>query len=213
MRTYALVFHVTSHDITIRYCIRFNLYVTPFQYGKPEEFLKWYEKVHFIWRQNQVTTAANKYGILKTVLKGTALEVVETSMGDEQVTNAKLKEAIDALKKLVFPHQALQTQKRYMKKDLKKPFSMDVREFFNRVNTLNRYLHEFPGADADSHFNEEDMQEILVYAMPAMWRSRMDEVGFDPFADDVTQADLLAKVEALERYQRKIMSQKGSRKP
>ncbi len=187
---------------------KYKKYIPVFETGKPEVLLQLFISIEEVWRQNQVTTAANKYYTLKTALKGNALQIVETSIGNNNITNSCLEAAINDLKQEVFCHQALQIQRHYMRRDVKKPMSLTTRQFFNRFQTLNDYLPCFPNGNEDSSFSEMELREILSYALPKKWRDKFNELGFDAYAEDTTLAMLMEKAEAVERANPPVLAPK-----
>ena len=55
----------------------------------------------------------------------------------------------------IFPAHALQMQKRFMRRFLRKPTGIKTQKFVARVNEMNNFLREFPSP------NGEDADEIL----------------------------------------------------
>ena len=81
-----------------------------------------------------MTTVPPKYALVKRLLQGDALtqftlDVV--NLGNE--TNASFEEALKKLITYVFPKRALAIQKRFMRRDVKKPKNIKTRSFINRL--------------------------------------------------------------------------------
>ena len=61
----------------------------------------------------------------------------------------------------VFPHQALENQKLWMRRHLKKPSSMKYRLLQAKVLKMNKALPLFPGGNEDSKFSSCKILQIL----------------------------------------------------
>ena len=52
-----------------------------------------------------------------------------------------------------------------------KPYTMKVKDFGNRLKTLDRLLHLMPhDHDEDSSFSESDLKALLLKSMPISWQ-------------------------------------------
>ena len=85
-----------------------------------------------------MTTGSQQYACIRRLLDGNSLAAFELSaadLGNPTVLNAEaiLKDLRDQL----FPQRALQQQKRYMRRSLRKPRSMSIRMYVNRVLEMN----------------------------------------------------------------------------
>ena len=79
---------------------------------------------------------------------------------DQMVENFKfsLEEWFIAL----LPDNAFLTQKEWMTNTMKTPYTMKVKDFGNRLKTLNRYLTLMPHNDKkDTVFNDTDLKALL----------------------------------------------------
>jgi len=78
-----------------------------------------------------------------------------TEVGNEKVANYKI--VMDAVTAHVFPIKALQTQKCYMRRFIRKPQDMKAHEFVSRVCKINELLTEFPQADNESKVPRDEL--------------------------------------------------------
>ena len=83
-----------------------------------------------VWTQNSVTSPTNRLAIMKAILRGETLTTFETAVAEEQkgadgailnLTMGMLEEALAEVTMSIFPHKALDSQKQWMKKYIKKP--------------------------------------------------------------------------------------------
>ena len=110
----------TNYEITVPY----------FAAGTPEEVLNFIRDVKKVISGQNVTTGPQMYALLHRLLQGDALAAFDraaATRGSETATNFNM--CVKDLITPVFPRRALATQKRYMRRHLRKPRSMKMREF------------------------------------------------------------------------------------
>lgn len=170
-----------------------------FNEGTPEQWIALLTALDEIWTQNQVTTASDRLALVRAVLREESLAQFEASLIVQQTTptdNATNENAVEeeplpltiefidvALKEVaenVFPHRALEMQKLWMRRGLKKPTDMSFRALSSAVNRMNNALPYFPGATRESKLTEFDLIEVLEWAVPATWRAKFDWDNFVP---------------------------------
>ena len=113
------------------------------------------------------------------------------------MTDARIKVALDALGKMIFPHHALKQQKRWMQRNMKKPKDLSTRKMAAAITKINNMLLRFPGATDASKFSDAEIVELLELSLPNAWRQALDLKGFIPM--DKTKAELIKECEAFER--------------
>ena len=77
-----------------------------------------------------LTTGPQQYACIRRLLDGNSLAVFELNaaeLGNPTVLNAEA--IIKDLRDQLFPQRALQQQKRYMRRSLRKPRNMSIREY------------------------------------------------------------------------------------
>ena len=57
-----------------------------------------------------------------------------------------------------------------MNSTLKKPFTMKVQEFGNRLQVLNHLLDLFSHSGEDKNFMDGELKTIILNAMPLAWK-------------------------------------------
>ena len=83
-----------------------------------------------------------------------------------------------------------------MRRYLRKPQDMPVREFMNRLTEINEYLPQFPPFEENHKLSVEEIMEIAEYATPNQWQKAMVLHGFDP--SEHTPAEFVEFCERLE---------------
>ena len=105
-----------------------------FRSSSTEEYLKWRRNVNRALTGQGITNGPGKYILTRKLLDGDSLMVFNvklTQIGME--TNTHYEQVMDALTEHVFPIKALQSQKRFMRRFLRKPRDMKARDFVSRA--------------------------------------------------------------------------------
>ena len=161
----------TTYELTVDY----------FKTGTAEELLLFLQNVRKIFSGQNVTNGPNRYAIVRRLLQGDALAAFNraaTQHGTETVEHFEL--SVNSLKQHVFPRKALNNQKRYMRRFLRKPRDMTVREFITRLVEINEMLAEFPPGAQEQKLPTDELMDIAEYAVPATWQRTMMMHNFDP---------------------------------
>jgi len=164
--------------------------VPHFKKGTPEELLIFLQTPEdkIVSGQN-LDAPAKKCATMKTTLKGDAL----SCWNNESKNFAETEENFVILKKLltkhVFPRRALRLQKRYMRRHMRKPADVSMRDYGTRCIELNNYLELFP----DGRFDDEgvptgfsprqkpgvdELADIVEFGTPSSWQKKMAPHGF-----------------------------------
>ena len=163
----------TTYEITIGY----------FSKGTAEELLLFLRTVRKIIKGQNMTTGSAQYALLRQLLQGDALAAFDKAAKDNVTeTVENYKKCVQGLIEHVFPRKALATQKRYMRRFLRKPRDMKIREFMNRLNEMNAYLKEFPPFKENQGLPDDEIMDIAEFAVPSTWQKTMIMHGFNPTA-------------------------------
>lgn len=179
--------------------------VRRFNEGSPEQWIAVLTAISEIWAQNQVTTASDRLATVRAILREQSLAQFEASLITQQghpavpITNDMITAGLLEVAENVFPHRALEMQKLWMKRGLKKPRDMTFRALSSAVNRMNNALPHFPGATDANKFSEVDLIEVLEWAIPAAWRAKFDLDGYVPTLHP--RERLLKACAAIERNQ------------
>ena len=139
----------------------------------------------------------------KSSLRDDALTQFETALEGARAGNAggplvvqNVETALNAVSSSVFPFRALEIQKLWMRRHMKKPKGVSYRSLQAKVLQINGYLPFFLDASADDRFSDRELLEILEFSLPAHWRTKFDLDGYVPTDHD--RARLLRECEAME---------------
>jgi hypothetical protein len=107
----------------------------------------------------------------------------------------------------VFPHRALEIQRLWMNRAMRKPYELTTRKTAAAITRLNNSLPLFPGGSAVSKFSDVELVGLLEWSLPPAWRSQFDLKGYVPTLE--TKARLISECEAIERNKTENKTKKG----
>jgi len=188
----------------------YKLILRRFEEGTPEALIKAMQGLEEVWTQNSVGNVQDRIATIRTILRGASLgqfnaqlnELMrsENELGEVEMlpaTTEFVTESLNEVGRNVFPHRALENQKQWLRRHLRKPADMPFRKLASAVVRINNYLPYLPGATENDLFTDTEVVEILEFSLPQAWKAKFDLEGFVP-SDNDRQA-LVRKCEALER--------------
>jgi hypothetical protein len=184
--------------------------VRRFDEGSPPQYIRVLEAYQEIWKQNSITSPSDRLATVRTILRGDSLVAFETSIvdnrdggpeGQEEVvlTTEIVEEAMNAVSESVFPHRALEHQKLWMRRHMRKPRDMTARKLAAPVCRINNSLPLFPGGSSDDKFSDSEIIELLEFSVPEAWRTKFDLEGYIPSEEN--KAAFITHCEVLERHE------------
>ena len=186
-----------------------------FSEGTPEDWIKFRRGLKAVLKGQNVTLGPASYAVAKTLLKGDALtvfELAETTHGNQTTTNFEV--CLDDVAAHVFPEKAGQTQKRYMRRNLRYTRDTTVKEWVARVSELNGYLKDFPATNGNptQPLDKDELLDILEYGVPASWCREFTVQGFDPVDQGLQKfVEFCTHLESCEPSEGKAKGEKPSK--
>ena len=95
---------------------------------------------------------------------------IVTPLAQEDCTKDSFLTVQQAWLESLLPHHAFLCQKEWMNNTLKRPFTMKVQEFGNRLRVFNHLLDLFPQSGEDRNFTDGELKTIFLTAMPLAWQ-------------------------------------------
>ena len=175
----------------------YELNVPYYKDGTPEEWLKFLVNLKKIIIGQDLTTGVTQFAMARRFLMGDTLaqfnkkseELKEEAIKDAAEgttistssieTPDNLKKCLEAVTKTVLPLKALQTQKRYMRRMLRKPQGMKIRDYFGRYLELNNYLDMFPPFKENQKMPIDEILEHAEFVIPSLWQRQFVLQGFN----------------------------------
>ena len=185
----------------------YKKHIALYNEGTPQEWIDVQRYIAEVWKQNHITQADDRMAIIKALFKGETLTTFEASIEEQQqdpngngtlaVTMDMVTKALAEVSNTIFPHRALEIQKQWMRKHLKKPVELSTCLTSSALSRMNNCLPFFPGGDEASKFTQAELLEILECSLPFAWRQKFDYDVYVP--TDHTKAKLITSCEAIER--------------
>jgi hypothetical protein len=186
--------------------------IKTFEEGTPQEWMDVLNGLKEIWKQNSVNGPTDRAATVAAILKGDSITAFDAAMEDARVNPALVGEedpvplpmtlehvdkSLRAVTDIVFPFRAMETQKQWMSRHMRKPYDLPMKNFEQAVSRINNYLPSFPNGTPNSKYNETELVELLECALPSSWRRTMDINGFVPSLNN--KAALVNACERIER--------------
>ena len=167
--------------------------------GTCEEWVSTLRAILRVADGQNMTNGPARFALARRILLGDALAAFnEAALLHGAETVDTFLETPRAVTAHVFPSDALKQQKRYMRRFMRKPPTMSVRNYVSRVTELNQLLTYFPpNYDAGQLLPGDVIREILEFSVPLRWQQHMIMQGFIPENKTVSQF-----VEFCERFER-----------
>ena len=118
--------------------------------------------------------------------------VTEPAIDDDMIDHG-----LGSVIESVCPYKALEKQKRYMRRFMRKPADMLTRNYVNHIIRMNNEeIPCLPPFLPDQGLSEDEIVDIVLYGVPKSWINKMDEHDFDPLAHSLEE--LISFCERLE---------------
>jgi hypothetical protein len=171
----------------------YKLKVLTFCKGTVSEWISFRNAIAELWLQNGITSAQDKVSSISTILRGDLLTRFEekikelttlTNDSGEMVTIAltdkTFGEGLNAVAQMVFPFRALEIQKQWMQRRMRKPYELPIQKTVAAVGRLNNSLPLFPSRKESDKFTPGEILKILEWSIPELWRAKFDLAGYVP---------------------------------
>jgi hypothetical protein len=169
--------------------------IRTFEEGDPQQWMEVITRLKEIWAQNLIMVPTDMLNTAVAILKGDSLTSYEAAMEDNRtnpddkslmvpMTEQHIDDALLAVTNQIFPYRALKTQKQWMSKYARKPYKMGAKQFIILMSRINNYIPFFPNATVLSKYSEEELLDILEFAVPPHSRKAFDLRVYLPTSDD-----------------------------
>jgi hypothetical protein len=191
----------------------YSLSIPYFSTGTPESWITFRKNLDKVLIGQNVTTGPPTYAMARRVLEGAALARFNASVierGTETLEHFAL--VIDDMGAYVFPRKALEIEKRFLRRDLKKPRKLKMREFLTRVDEINHDLRYFPAFVPGARILEDELKGLLEMSVPDKWQEQILLQGFDTIQSSKQELlEFCERIEATEQLQGENTSNKRPR--
>jgi hypothetical protein len=119
------------------------------------------------------------------------------ALGPDPVPMNDLRLALQSTIGMVCPYKALEKQKRFMRRKMRKPADMRIRTYVNHLHRINfEELLKLPPYKPTQILSLDELLDIVLFGIPKSWTKEMDRQDFDPYA-----GTLIRVVEFCERIE------------
>ena len=125
------------------------------------------------------------------------------AVNQPEITGDIVDEALKEVVTMICPYKAYQRVKRWIRRRVRKATDMSIRDFYNHLLRINN--QEIPAMPPnfshDQSLPEDEIIDILLYAIPNSWKKEMDKQGFDiDRATPQQVVDICEQIEASESH-------------
>jgi hypothetical protein len=131
----------------------------------------------------------------------------------DPATLAMIEPALKDTIKMVCPYKALEKQKRFMRRKMRKPADMKIRIFVNHLHRINfDEIPQLPPFATRQELSHDELMDIVLFGIPKSWVKEMDRQDFDPFAteDIQTLIQFCERMESAEDFHDTSNNKQGS---
>jgi hypothetical protein len=159
----------------------YSMSVRYFDNGTPEEWLMFQKALSKVLIGQNITTGPPTYGMARRLMEGAALgKFEESALVRGAETLQHYEDVMRDITLYVFPTRALQIQKRYMRRHMRKSPYTRMKEYMARVEEINNYLTMFPGYTNGDELQEDELLDIYEFGVPHSWSRQFLLQNWDP---------------------------------
>ena len=145
----------------------YKLKAPTFENGKLEEFPYMMNNFKTATDRTGTTSATRKIHFLRTMVHREYLIEFDDLVGQAgSTTNGHINPTKEGLIGYFPPIKSLTKQKREMRRAMKKPWDILFKRFAARLTELNKNLPLLPGSSATKNINPEELNKIILQAVP-----------------------------------------------
>jgi len=125
---------------------------------------------------------ANVVNNLAQALTDAGNKTKEAYLGDAGDGEYMVTSALNQLMTGLLPNKVLQRVKRYLRREARKPFDMNIKSYYMNIARINsEEIPKLPPKfDETQSLAEDKIVDILLYGTPKSWQKEMNRQGFDP---------------------------------
>ena len=131
----------------------------------------------------------------RNLVIGEALWVLEKNTHERGTeTNANYKLVMEDLITDLFPPNALQRQKRYLRRGVYKTHKTKIWEFICRIEKMVDYLKKFPSFGIGQGLLDDEILQLVEFLLPGEWQKELIIKGFDSATQSLTELVELCEI-------------------
>ena len=129
-----------------------------------------------------------------------ASAAVRTQGVDHFRDNAHLDLALQVVLLDLMPAKVMPKVKRQMRREMRKPFDMKVRAYWQELTRMNESeLPNLPPFGNNQSLTDDEILDIILHGTPRSWQNEMERQGFDPIDRGIpATVEFMENLEGLE---------------
>ena len=130
----------------------------------------------------------------------TASDAVIANGEDHYMDNDMLDGALKLVISNYLPRKVLARVKRSMRRDMRKPVDMKIRNYYQNLIRMNdEELPNLPPFELGNKLSEDELLDIILFGTPRSWQNEMERQNFDPIEAGIHgTVDFMEGIEASE---------------
>ena len=132
------------------------------------------------------------------------LATARDNVAQPGINNADITAGLNHILTELCPYKALEKQKRFMRRHMRKPADMTTRTYAaNLIRINSNELTMLPPFQTGQSLTNDELIDIITYGIPKSWTRKMDEHDFDPFTKGIHELiNFCERMEASENFER-----------
>ena len=117
---------------------------------------------------------------------------------DHYLEDSDMETSVNRLLTSLLPRQVLAKVKRNLRRDMRKPYDMPIRTYYQHLLRINKEeLAKLPPLfEKEQSLNDGEFIDVLLFGTPRSWQNEMDHQGFDHM--EKTPDEVVAFMENIE---------------
>jgi hypothetical protein len=208
-----ILFELKSHAGQPAGLTTYKKLVRVFEEGMPQQWIDLICDIEEIWTQNSINGPLDRTSTICALLKGESLTAFDTALEDVWVdpdpnvqalvplTVDHIGQAMDNVATAVFPHCALEIQKLWMNRGMRKPYDLSTCKTAAAITKINNSLPLFPLGNQKSKFTDQELVGLLEWSLfPVVGGRSLTKMGTSlPLARRPKAK--ISKCKAIERHE------------
>ena len=131
------------------------------------------------------------------------LEAARSGVNLPDFNHSDIESGLNAVMLEICPYKALEKQKRFMRRKMRKPANLSTRAYVSNILRINgEELPMLPPFQANQSLSADEIIDIVTFGIPKSWVRKMDEHDFDPLAKGLgSLVAFCERMEAAEEHQ------------
>jgi len=144
------------------------------------------DSTDMLWEMERATAAQAVRGAIAG--RAARMEAAQAAVPKPDLREQDITAGLQKVIKDRSPYKVLEMQKRFMRRNMRKPTTMTTCTYVNHLTRINdRELPLLPPFAMNQSLSEEELKDIIHEGLPAAWKYDMTHQGFDCLVSPLEQ--------------------------